>query len=96
MELQIPCGVCAKVSKEGILQRKKRGYQRHNKDSMPMEGCRNNRGRGMPGPHTPFTKYPAQNERFGFYGIPKRKEQSYDISKVWEYEIRIPKPRILV
>ena len=38
----------------------------------------------------------AQNERFGIYGIFEREKQFNNISKVWEYEICIPKPRILV
>ena len=38
----------------------------------------------------------TQNERFGIYGVFERKKQFNNISKVWEYEICIPKPRILV
>ena len=39
---------------------------------------------------------PAQNERFGIYGISERKERDDHISKMGKHEIRIPKPRILV
>ena len=39
---------------------------------------------------------PAQNERFGIHGIFEREERDDHISKMGEYEIRIPKPRILV
>lgn len=41
-------------------------------------------------------KYPAENERFGIYGIFKREKQFNDISEIWKYEVRIPKPRVLV
>ena len=41
-------------------------------------------------------KYPAQNERFGIHGIFEREERDDYISKMGKYEIRIPKPRILV
>ena len=50
----------------------------------------------MPGSCTYDGKYPAQNERFGIYGISERKERDDYISKMGKYEIRIPKPRILV
>ena len=38
-----------------------------------MERSRNHRGRSMPGSHTYVGEYPAQNERFGIYGLPERK-----------------------
>ena len=50
----------------------------------------------MPWPYTSFSKYTTQNERFGIYGVFKRKKQFINISKVWKYEICIPKSRILV
>lgn len=50
----------------------------------------------MPRPYTYLGKYPAQNKLFGIYGVSEREKQSDDISKVGEYEICIPKPRILV
>jgi len=63
---------------------------------MSMEGSRNHRGRSMPKPYTYVSKYPAQNEHFGFYGLFEGKKFVDDFSKVGEYEIRIPKSRILV
>ena len=57
---------------------------------------RNNRGRSMSGSYTYVGKHPAQNERFGVYGIFKRKKRIIDIPEVGKYEICIPKPRILV
>ena len=50
----------------------------------------------MPGSCTYDGKYPAQNERFGIHGIFEREERDDHISKMGKYEIRIPKPRILV
>ena len=41
---------------------------------MPVERSGNNRGGGMPGSHTYAGFDPAQNERFGIYGIPKREK----------------------
>ena len=38
-----------------------------------MERRRNNRGRGMPRSYTYAGKHPAQNERFGFYGLSQSK-----------------------
>ncbi len=46
--------------------------------------------------YTYVGKNPAQNERFGIYGISKRKKHIAHFSKVGEYEICLPKPRILV
>ena len=63
---------------------------------VSMERSRNNRRRSMSRPYTYAGKYPAQNERFGIYGISKGKECPINISKMGEYEIRIPKSRILV
>ena len=61
-----------------------------------MERSRNHRRRGVPGSCTYDGKYPAQNERFGIHGIFEREERDDYISKMGKYEIRIPKPRILV
>ena len=61
-----------------------------------MERRRDHRGRNMPGSYPHVGKYPSQNERFGIYGLPERKEQSDDIPTIWKYEVCVPKPRILV
>ena len=50
----------------------------------------------MSGSHTYVGEYTAQNERFGIYGIFEREEQPDDIPKMGEYEVCIPKSRILV
>ena len=42
------------------------------------------------------SEHPAQNERFGVYGISQRKKCIVDISEMGKHEICIPKPRILV
>ena len=47
----------------------------------------------MPGSYTHTGKYPAQNERFGIYGVFERKERNVDISEMGEYEVCVPKPR---
>ena len=69
---------------------------RYYQNLMPMEGSRDNRRRNLSGSCSLTVKYPAQNERFGIYGIFKGKEQLDDISKIREHEVCIPKPRILV
>ncbi len=61
-----------------------------------MERSGDNRGGGVSRSHTHVGKHPAQNERFGIYGIPERKKRTFDISKVGEHKICIPKPRVLV
>ena len=50
----------------------------------------------MPGSHTHAGKHPAQNERFGIHGVFERQKRIDDFPKVGKYEIRIPKPRVLV
>ena len=50
----------------------------------------------MSRPHTYVSEYTTKDERFGFYGILKREKQSTNISEMGEYEICVPKPRILV
>ena len=52
--------------------------------------------RNLSGSYPYVGKYPTQNERFGFHGISERKEQPDDIPAIWEYEVCVPKPRILV
>ena len=64
--------------------------------TVPMKGCRGHRGRSVSRPHSFTIEYPIQNERFGIYGIFEGKKQSDDIPEIRKYEIRIPKPRILV
>ena len=63
---------------------------------MRMERSKDNRGRGVPGSHTYVGKHPAQNERFGVYGVFERKKCIADIPEVGKYEVCVPKPRILV
>ena len=50
----------------------------------------------MSGSHTYAGKHSAQNEHFGVYGISKGEECVTHLSKMGKYEIRIPKPRVLV
>ena len=50
----------------------------------------------MPGSYPHVGKYPSQNERFGIYGLPERKEQSDDIPTIWKYEVDVQKQLILV
>ena len=50
----------------------------------------------MSRPYTYIGQYPAQNEHFGIYGLLKREKCIVNISKMGEYEICIPKSRILV
>ena len=63
-------------------QRKERCGTRNHTDAVPMERCRHHRRGDMPGSHSPFSKYSAQNERFGIYGVSQREEQYDDIPKI--------------
>ena len=54
---------------------------------MRMERSKDNRGRGVPGSHTYVGKHPAQNERFGLYGVFERKKCIADIPEVGKYEV---------
>lgn len=96
MELQVSYSVCAKVQTEGIFRRKTVGDTRNTAKIMSMERGRDNRGRSMPRPYTYAGEHPAQNERFGVYGVSERKKCIADIPEMGEHEIRIPKPRVLV
>jgi len=51
MELQISHSVCAKVSKEGILQSKKGDNGKKPETVEGVERSKNHRGRSLPGPH---------------------------------------------
>jgi len=50
----------------------------------------------MSGSHTSTAVDPAENERFGLYGIFERQKFIADLPKVGEHEVCIPKSRILV
>ena len=63
---------------------------------MSVERGRNNRGGSMSGSHTYVGKHPAQNERFGIYGVSEGKECTIDFSEVGKHEVCIPNSRILV
>ena len=88
--------VCAKISAESIFRREEIRNQRDVTEIMPMERGRDYRGRSMPGSYTYAGEHPAQNERFGVYGVSERKKCIADIPEMGEHEIRIPKPRVLV
>ncbi len=62
---------------------------------MSMERSGNYSGRSMSRPHTFVGEYPAQNERFKVYGVSEREKCAVDLLKMGEYEVCIPKPRIL-
>ena len=61
-----------------------------------MEGGGDSRGRSMPESYTYVSEYPAQNERFGIYGVFEGKKCIADFSEMGEHEICVPKPRVLV
>ena len=85
-----------KYRRKVFFEEKTPGDKGYTEAIMSMERRRNNRGRSMPRPYTYISEHPAQNERFGIYGIFERKECTVDISKMGKYEICIPKPRVLV
>ena len=70
--LQVSYSVCAKIQKESVFRRKTNGNKRDIASVMPMERSRNCRRRSMSRSYTYVGKYPAQNERFGFYGLFER------------------------
>lgn len=61
-----------------------------------MEGDRDPRGRGLPGPRAHADFDPAQILGFRDHGIPQGQIVFDDLPKVGEREIQIPEPRILV
>lgn len=82
MELQISHSVCAEIPAAGVFRRKTPGNQRNIKAVMSMERSRNHRGRSVSRSYTYAGEYPAQNERFGVYGVFKRKKCIVNLSKV--------------
>ena len=46
----------------------------------------------MPGSHTYAGVDPAQNERFGIYGILKGKKCPVDLPEMGKHEVCVPKP----
>ena len=91
MELQVPYRVCPKVQTEGVFRRKTPGYTRNIEAAVSMERCGNHRGRGVPRPHTHISEHPAQNERFGLYGIFEREKRTANFPKMGKYEVCVPK-----
>ena len=96
MELQVSHSVRPKVQTESVFRRKTLRNTRDVTPTMSMERSRNHRGRSMSGPYTYVGEYPAQNERFGIYGVFERIECAVDIPEIREHEVCVPKPRILV
>ena len=96
MELQVSHRVCTEVQEASILWRETDRNTGDTEETVPMERCGSDRGRGMPGSHTHVGEHTAQNERCGIYGVPEREEQPDDFPKMGEDEICIPQPRILV
>ena len=96
MELQVSRSICTEIQKKSILLRKESRNKRNIKTVMPVEGSRNSRRRSMSRPYTHAVKHLTPNQRFGIYGVSKREKCIINISEVVEYEICIPKPRILV
>ena len=72
MKLQVPYSFCAKIQEKGVFRRPPVRDKGNTSKIMPMERGRNNRGRSMSRPYTYVGKHPAQDERFGLYGIPER------------------------
>lgn len=63
-----------KYRRKIFYEEKKIGDNGYIKNNMRMERSRNNRGRSMSRSCTSVVKYPAQNERFVFRRILKRKK----------------------
>ena len=96
MELQVSYRVCAEISEKSVLRWTQAGSTRDIKKTLRVERRGDHRGRSVSGSCAYSCIDPAQNERFGIYGISEKKECDDHISKMGKYEIRIPKPRILV
>lgn len=62
---------------------------------MLMERGREHRKRSVPRPYTYVGEHPTKMSVLGFMGYLKGKSALLIFQK-WEYEIRIPKPRVLV
>ena len=73
MELQVSCGICAKIQEKSILRREKTRDKRNIKNIVPMERSRDNRGRSMPRPYTFTTINTPKISVSGFMGYLKGK-----------------------
>lgn len=63
-----------KYRRKVFFQEKREGIRDIIKNIMSMEGSGNNRRRNMSRSYSFAIKYPAENERFGIYGIFERKK----------------------
>ena len=63
-----------KYRREVFFAEKRLEIRENIAEAVCMERSRSNRGRDMSGSLTYAGKYPAQNERFGIYGIFEGKE----------------------
>ena len=63
-----------KYRREVFFAEKRLEIRENIAEAVCLERSRSNRGRDMSGSHTYAGKYPAQNERFGIYGIFEGKE----------------------
>ena len=90
MELQISHSIWAEVQTGGVFRRKTPGNTKNIKAVMSMKRSRNYRRRSMSGSYTHVGAYPAQNERFGIYGLFERKKCVVNLSmeKVHEWYLK--------
>ena len=79
MELQVSYSICAKVSKESILRRKKERNRSDTKEIVRMEEGEYNRGRSVPGPCTYAGGNIAKSIGVQLHGIFERQKQSDDL-----------------
>ena len=63
-----------KYRREVFFAEKRLEIRENIAEAVCMERSRRNRGRDMSGSYTYAGKYPAQNKRFGIYGIFEGKE----------------------
>ena len=61
-----------------------------------MERSRDHRRRDLPGPCASVVGDTTEDERECVHGVFERKEQSFDISEIWEHEVCLSKQRVLV
>ena len=77
--MQVPYSNCSKIQEKNNIQSISKGFARHNKNTLQIQRCRNNRRAFNARSYTYAGKHTAKDKRVEFYGVLKRKKCTNDI-----------------
>lgn len=67
--MSVPYSFCTKVQKKRNIWKAEKRYWRDNKKIVRAKRCRNNRGRSLQRPHTPFDVDTTVHKYSTIYGV---------------------------